>query len=153
MTDMYIKEENTLSKNECEFLLGVLLPIAEKQIRKYGEFYPFGAVLLNNDTVELLNICDENTSLDSQQAIDSLVKTYKQLASEGKIKASGIAWRAAMKNSSGENDEAIIVSLEHKNNYSVVVGEKYRVGIFKKGIFRRVKFDDLCAFEGKHDVF
>ena len=47
---MDIKEKNASAKSECEFLVGVLLPLAEKYIRKHGEFYPFGAVLLNNDT-------------------------------------------------------------------------------------------------------
>ena len=151
---MDIKEKNASAKSECEFLVGVLLPLAEKYIRKHGEFYPFGAVLLNNGTVEMLNTYDENVPFDSKLAIDSLINTYKKLASEEKIKASAIAWHSTMKKSNGENSDAIIVSLEHKNKYSVVVAESYvEAGIIKKGIFKRVKFDDFCAFEGKHDIF
>lgn len=151
---MDIKEKNASAKSECEFLVGVLLPLAEKYIRKHGEFYPFGAVLLNNDNVEMLNTYDESAPLDSNRAIESLANTYRQMALDGKIKASAIAWHSTMKNPSGEDAEGIIVSLEHKDKYSVVVGESYKVmGIIKRGIFKWVKFDDICAFEGKHEVF
>ena len=46
-----------------------------------------------------------------------------------------------------QNNE-IIVSLEHKNNYSVVIGLPYKIGLFKN-----IAFGDIFALEGKHDIF
>ena len=46
-----------------------------------------------------------------------------------------------------QNNE-IIVSLEHKNNYSVIIGLPYKIGLFKK-----TAFGDIFALEGKHDIF
>ena len=154
MTDMYIREDNVLSKDDCEFLAGVLLPIAEKHIRKDGEFYPFGAVLLNNNSVEMTDSYDGNDYPESKQVVESLIGIHKQFAKEGKIKASGIVWNSSVKDSNNQSTDAIIVSLEHKDNYSVVVAEPYKTrGISKIRILKIVKFDNLRAFEGKHDIF
>ena len=40
-------------KEQCEVLLDKLLPFAEDQMKKYREFYPFAAVILMDDSVEL----------------------------------------------------------------------------------------------------
>lgn len=148
------REKNMSPKEECEFLTGVILPIAEKQIRLYGEFYPFGAVLANNNSIEMTDIYEENDHPDANKVMQNLIDTHKRLANEGKIRASGIVWKTVMKDSNGEDIDAITVSLEHKDNYSVVIAKSYKIkGLIKKGIFKIIKFNDLCAFEGKHDIF
>ena len=40
-----------IPKEECEELLNALLPFAVNQLKKYGEFYPFGAVMCNNNEI------------------------------------------------------------------------------------------------------
>ena len=135
-------------KEQCEVLLDKLLPFAENQMKKYREFYPFAAVILMDDTVELTGNFDENEHPESKDVINDLIQIHKQLASEGKIKASGIAWNASVASADGKPTDAIIVSLEHKDDYSVIVGEPYKVGLFKK-----VKFGNLFAMKGKHDIF
>ena len=42
-------------KEECEELLNALLPFAANQLKKHGEFYPFGAVLTNDGEISLLS--------------------------------------------------------------------------------------------------
>ena len=60
----------------------------------------------------------------------------------------------AVKRAVPASSDAIIVSLEHKANYSVVVAEPYKTrGIAKIRILKFVKFDNLRAFEGKNDIF
>ena len=135
-------------KEQCEVLLDKLLPFAENQMKKYREFYPFAAVILMDDTVELTGSFDGNEHPESKDVINDLIQIHKQLASEGKIKASGIAWNASVASADKKTTDAIIVSLEHKDDYSVIVGEPYKVGLFKK-----VNFGNLFAMEGKHDIF
>lgn len=148
------REKKMSPKEECELLAGILLPFAEKQIRWEDEFYPFGAVLANNNSIEMTNINEENDYPDAKKVMQNLIDSHKQLADKGKIRASGIVWKTVMKDSNGEDIDAITVSLEHKDNYSVVIAKSYKIkGLIKKGIFKIIKFNDLCAFEGKHEIF
>lgn len=135
-------------KEQCEELLDTLLPFAENQMKKHREFYPFGAVVLMDDTVELTASYDGNEHPEPQDVMRDLTQGHKQMASEGKIKASGIAWNASVTSPDGKPGDAIIVSLEHKDGYSVIVGKPYQIGFFKK-----VTFGSLFAIEGKHDIF
>ena len=69
------------------------------------------------------------------------------MAQKKKIKASGIAWNGTF-TSNGKQTDAIIVSLEHQDDYSVIVGLPYKIGLFKK-----IKFGELFAQSGNSDVF
>lgn len=135
-------------KEQCEVLLDKLLPFAEEQMKKHHEFYPFAAVILTDDAVELTGSYDGGEHPESKDVINDLIQIHKQLAHDGKIKASGIVWNASVTSADGKPSDAIIVSLEHKDDYSVIVGEPYKIGLFKK-----VTFGSLFAMEGKHDIF
>lgn len=135
-------------KEQCEILLDKLLPFAEQQMKKYREFYPFAAVLLEDDSVELTASYDGNEHPEPKAVLEDLKQIHKKLAAEGKIKASGIVWNAGVNSADGKPTDAIIVSLEHKDNYSVIVGEPYKIGLFKT-----VSFGNLFAMEGKQDIF
>lgn len=135
-------------KEQCEVLLDKLLPFAENQMKKYREFYPFAAVLLLDDSVQLTAIHDGKEHPESKAVLEELKQLHKKMATEEKIKASGIVWNAGVADADGKTTDAIIVSLEHKDDYSVIVGEPYKIGLFKK-----VSFGNLFAMEGKHDVF
>ena len=135
-------------KEQCEVLLDKLLPFAEDQMKKHREFYPFAAVMLTDDSIELTGCYDGNEHPESKEVLETLKQIHKQLASEDKIKASGIVWNASVASADGKPSDAIIVSLEHKDDYSVIVGVPYKIGLFKK-----VTFGNLFAMEGKHEVF
>ena len=137
-----------IPKEQCEVLLDKLLPFAEEQMKKHREFYPFAAVILMDDTVELTGSHDGGEHPESKDVINDLIQIHRQLAHDGKIRASGIAWNASVASADGKPSDAIIVSLGHKDDYSVVVGEPYKIGLFKK-----VAFGSLFAMEGKHDIF
>ena len=135
-------------KEQCEVLLDTLLPFAENQMKKYREFFPFAAVMLTDGSIQLTGSYDGNELPESKDVLEALQKIHKRLAAEDKIKVSGIAWNASMVSEDGKPYDAIIVSLEHKDDYSVIVGEPYKIGLFKK-----VTFGNLFAMEGKHDIF
>lgn len=135
-------------KEQCEILLDELLPFAESQLKKHREFFPFAAVMLMDDSVAVTGYYDGNEHPESKDVIEGLIQSHKQMVSEGKIKASGIVWNAGITSEDGKPSDAIIVSLEHKDDYSVIVGEPYKFGLFKK-----VTFGNLFAMEGKHDIF
>ena len=135
------------TKEECEILLDPLLSTAENLLAKNGEFYPIGAVLSNDTVAAFTAVHSENECPDSKQVIQDLISAHKQMAQKNEIKASGIAWNAVIA-SDGKKTDAIIVSLEHRDGYSVLVGLPYKIGMFKK-----IKFGELFAQSGNHDVF
>ena len=135
-------------KEQCEVLLDKLLPFAEKQMKEHREFYPFAAVILMDDSIELTGSYNGDEHPESKDVLADLVQIHKHLAAEEKIKVSGIVWNAGVSSADGKPTDAIIVSLEHKDGYSVIVGEAYKIGLFKK-----VTFGNLFAMEGKHDIF
>ncbi len=135
-------------KQECEILLDALLSTAEHLLRKNGEFYPIGAVLTPDTEPAMTAVQSENEIPDSQSVINELILLHKQMAEKKEMNASGIAWNAGFSTLDGKKSDAIIVSLEHRDGYSVIVGLPYKIGLFKK-----IKFGELFAQEGKHDVF
>lgn len=135
-------------KEQCEILLDVLLPFAEQQLKKHREFYPFAAVLQADGSTAFTDVYDGDEHPESKEIITRLKQAHKQSASEGKIIASGIVWNAGVTAADGAPSDAIVVSLEHKDDYSVIVGEPYKLGLFKK-----VTFGNLFAMAGEHDIF
>lgn len=134
-------------KEDCEILLNSILPIAEKLLEKNGEFYPVGAVLKSDDTTAMTSVFDGAEFPDSNAVIDGLIEAHRKSALNGEIKVSGIAWNGSV-STEGKARDAIIVSLEHKSGYSVIVGRTYKIGMFKK-----IRFGEIFAQSGRHDVF
>ena len=135
-------------KEESELLLNALLPFALNQLKKRGGFYPFGAVLLNNDEISFTAVYEGEEHPDSAELINKLTEMHCEEAAQGKIKASGICWDAKVSLDNGTPSDAVIVSLEHKDSYTVIVGQPYRVGLFKK-----LHLGAMFAQSGKNDIF
>ncbi|MBP0990898.1 MAG: hypothetical protein J5874_06985 [Oscillospiraceae bacterium] len=135
-------------KEECEKMLDALLPFALDQLKKHSEFYPFGAVLLNNDEIRLTAADTGEEYPDSTLVINQLTEAHKKQAEQENIRASGICWNATVSLENGVQTDAIIVSLEHRENYSVIVGQPYRFGFLKK-----LNLSNIFAQEGRHDIF
>lgn len=135
------------AKEECEVLLDTLLAASEKLLKKNGEFYPIGAVLSKDNNIAFTALHSDNEFPDSQSVISDLICAHKQLAQNKEIKVSGISWNGAV-DSEGKTTDAIIVSLEHTDDYSVIVGLPY-----KRSLFNRIKFGELFAQNGNNDIF
>ena len=138
-------------KEECEKVMNDLLPIGIKFLKKQrGQFCPFGAIMKMDGEITLMGFYDENEKPDPKEYLNNLKIACKKMAEDGEIKVSGIVWNASVKSdsNSGKEEDAIIVSLEHKDSYSVQIVLPYRVGLF-----RRYKFGSLAAMAGEHDIF
>lgn len=138
-----------MPKEECEELLNLLLSFAENQLKKPGKFYPFGGVMLNNGDITATAFYDtDNEFPDSTDIIRILTGTHKEKAEKGEIKASGICWDAKVSLENGVQTDAMVISLEHRENYSVIVGQPYRLGFLRK-----LNLSNIFAQEGRHDIF
>ena len=134
-------------KEECEVLLEALLSASENLLKKNGELYPIGAVLTNDISATFTAVHSDHDFPDSQSMIQDLISSHKQMAQKNEIKASGIAWIGTV-SINGKPSDAIIVCLEHKEDYSVTLGLPYKIGLFKK-----VKFGEMFAQAGNRDIF
>lgn len=126
----------------------MLLPFAEEQLKKHREFYPFAAVIRADDSVELTGVYDENEHPASADVLETLKQAHREKAMGGEIKTSGIVWNAILNEGGKPTDGMIVVSLEHKDAYSVAIIVPYRIGLLK-----HIRFGDLYATEGHHDIF
>ncbi len=135
------------AKEECTILMNDLLSVTQHFLEKNREFYPVGAVLDENDEIIPTGVFDGNDFPASQDVINMLIKAHKDLAREKRLKVSGIAYNASVM-ISGKKTDAIIVSLEHSSGYSVTVCQPY-----KFTLFRKVKYGELFAQQGSHDIF
>ena len=137
-------------KDECEELMNANLPFASKCLNKYGEFYPFGAVIETDRKISLTAPYDGNDMPESKDVIEKLENIHKNLFKNGEIIASSIIYDSKININNNIND-AIIVSLEHINNYSVKIAFPYNI---KKGLLKRkVTIYEPIAFEGDKKIF
>ena len=143
------REIEMTPKEECEQILDALLRFAEHQLKKHGEFYPFGAVMRKDGSVEYTAFMDQNDDFPaSEDVIQNLTDYHRSEAEQGRIKASGIAWDGMISSAEKKNTEAVLISLEHVDHYSVVVGQPYNLGLCKK-----LELGEIFAQEGKQDIF
>lgn len=134
-------------KEECEALMNELITVGINLLKKQGEFYPYAAVMNIDGTTKFVEYYDGNEFPESEALINNLRETCKQFACDKEIKASGIVWNTSVSLPSGKED-AILVSLEHKDDYCVKVALPYKLGFFRK-----VKTGNLLALEGDNEIF
>ena len=96
-----------IPKEECEELLNALLPFAVNQLKKYGEFYPFGAVMCNNNEISFTAVDNGEKYPDSTEMINRLTELHNEQAKKGEIKASGICWNATVSLENGKQSDTI----------------------------------------------
>ena len=136
------------AKTETEALLNELVPLAEALLTKYGEFYPFGAVMDFGGGIIRRESYPGGEHPRSQDVIDLLRKGMRIDAESGDIKAAAIAYdvRLADGNPAGMSD-AIAVALDHRDDYSVIVAVPYRL---QGG---QIEIGELFAEPGSNQIF
>lgn len=63
-------------KEETEILLTAVFPFAQEQLRKYGEFFPFAAVMIEGDEVQMLAPHTGEEHPKSQKVIDAIEHAF-----------------------------------------------------------------------------
>lgn len=135
-------------REECELLMNELLPVATVMLRKNLEFYPFGCVMNADGTLRPIACYEGNDRPRPSDMVAELKKSYHALARRKEIKASGIVWNTVYREADGTELEAVMVSLEHRDAYSVRMVSPYR-----KRLFKRIEWDPVISSEGEKDIF
>ena len=147
-SNIYSQGRNMTPKQECEELMNQILPFSEEMLNKYGVFFPYGSVMNNDQSIRPVAYYDGNEQPQSQDVINNLKRIYKEYAIKKEIRASAIIWDAKMKSPvTNELIDAVIVSIEHKENYSVQVVFPYKM------INGKVSWGEVFAMKGLNDIF
>ena len=135
-------------KEECEALLNSALPFAERMLREHGEFLPYGHALDSAGKFVAVGATDGREQPPSADVIALLKQGFVQAAREGKYDATALVYdvRVALP-SSGEKSDAIAVSLNHRDGYSVVVFFAYQL------VDGDLTMGEVFAMQGEADIF
>jgi len=136
-------------KEESEKLLNAVLPLAERMLKQYGEFYPYGGYMtLDGEIVDVGAKHPETDHPRSKDLIQILQSSFRNMARANKCKAVAIVFDVAVNlpNSSRKSD-AIQVRIEHVDGYSAEVFFPYHL------INNEIVYNATFAQEGQHDIF
>ena len=135
-------------KTDCEALMHSLLPVAEEMLTSHGEFFPFGGAMRADG--QLVSIAGYKAD-ERPQPIDviTLMKgTFVAAARKGEYRATAIVYDVRVKlPSTEEKSDAVAVSLNHRDDYSVVVFFPYKVESGKLTV------GTVFAQAGEADIF
>jgi hypothetical protein len=144
-----IGAENMISpKTDCETLMQSARTFAEQMLRSHQGFVPFGEVLTANDEIVSMPAHDGREHPPSSEVISLLKYGFIQGAKSGKYKATALVYDSKIKDSStGDNTDAIIISLNHRDSYSITVILPYH---FEN---EQLVVGKLLAQKGEADIF
>jgi hypothetical protein len=135
------------AKEEIEELLNFLLPVAEEELSKAGEFYPYAAMVAADGELKSVSAA---TGEDPGVA-DLLVALHTELraqAADGSIRASGIAADVTLTDpDSGETTDAVQLELDHAEAEPVDIYVPYET------VGSEVRFGELVTAAGRQPVF
>ena len=122
----------TQPKSDCESVMNFGLPLVEELLKRHGEFLPFAAAMRPNGEIVCLGAYDgrEVPSLAGSFAeiIRSLKDTLIAGARRQEYMATALFYEVGFTlPSSSERRDAVAVSLNHRDGYSVIVLLPYTI--------------------------
>ena len=137
------------AKQDSEELVNAVLPLAEKMLIQYGEFYPFGGYMKPDGTIVDVGAVDDDTEHPaSKDLIYTLRSSFQEMARINECKAVAVVFNVGVTlPKSNRKSDAIQACIEHKDGYSVEVFFPYQV------IDGRIVYGETFAQPGKAEIF
>jgi hypothetical protein len=137
------------AKQESEKLMNALVPLAERMLRQYGEFYPYGGYMKYDGTVVDLGAEDADTDRPkSEDLIFLLRSSLRETVSANQCKAVAIIFDVVVGlPKSDRKSDAIQVCVDHAEGYSAEVFLPYEI------VDNKIVYGETFAQEGKHEFF
>jgi len=137
-------------KSDCEKLMNAVLPLAERMLSQFGEFYPYGGYMKPDGEITNVGAEDEDTEHPkSRDLLYVLRDSSSEMAAIGGCKATAIVFDVrVVPPGTDEKSDAVQVCLEHADGYSAEIFLPYQID--QDG---RVTYGTMFAQEGKHDIF
>ena len=94
------------------------IPFAERMLREYGEFLPFGVVMTAKGETQHVGAYDGREHPPSQDLITLMVDALRQEAEKGRYRAIAIFFDVKVQRpNDGKKVDAVQVGLEHLRGY------------------------------------
>ena len=136
------------AKADCEALLEAVVPFAERMLREHGEFFPYGGALDPHGGITNVAGYDGREQPPSEDIIALIKEAFVEGARAGSYVATALVYDVRITvPTSREDSDAIAVSLNHRDNYSVVVLFPYQLSDGE------LKLGATIAKRGEADVF
>jgi hypothetical protein len=136
------------AKADCEALMNSVLPFAEQMLRSYGEFLPFGGAMRPNGEIVSVAGDDGDEHPRSSDLIRLIKDGFIEAARQGQFMATALVYDVRIKlTSTDDKSDAISVSLNHRDNYSIVVIFPYKINDGKLAV------GTALAQKGEADIF
>jgi hypothetical protein len=135
-------------KADCETLMNSVVPFAERMLKEYGEFFPFGGAMRPSGEIVSVGGKTDQERPPSAEVIKLLRDGFATAARKGEYKATAIVYdvRVVLPDT-GMKSDAVAIALDHRDNYSVVVMIPYTLQN------RNVRFGSMFAQKGDDKVF
>jgi len=135
-------------KVDCEALLNSVLPFAVEMLSAHGEFFPFGQAMRSDGQIVAATSYAGEDHPKSNDSIALIRQGFVAAARNGDYRATAIAYAVGIRlPPDGAASDAVAVSLDHRNGYTVVVYVPYK---FEGGA---VTLGTTLAEEGEASVF
>lgn len=136
-------------RDEMDSILDMLLPFAQQQLEKHGEFFPFAASIDSSGALAMVAVDLDDKHSASSDVVDSLYEALARSAANSEIRAAGICADVRITPpGSGAETDAIRTSIEHAESDPVEVLMPYA-----KRRMRGFEFGDLFAQAGTPRIF
>ena len=113
---------------DCEALINSVLPFAEQMLTTYGEFIPFGGAMRPNGQIVSIAGYDGKEHPRSVDVIALMKEGFVAAARKGEYMATAIVYDVRVKlHSTEEKSDAIAVSLNHRDDYSIIILFPYKI--------------------------
>jgi hypothetical protein len=135
-------------KVDCEVLMNSVIPFAEQMLSSHGEFLPFGGAMRSNGELVSIAGYDGDEHPPSSDLIRLIKDGFIEAARQGQFMATALVYDVrVILPSTGDKSDAIAVSLNHRDNYSIVVIFPYKLDSGKLTV------GDAFAHKGEADIF
>jgi len=140
------------AKEDCEMLMNSGVPLAQRILQQHGEFLPFAAAMRPNGEITYLGAHDGRDYQPLFDAQSDLIRALKQVLIAGarrqEYMATALFYDVGFTvPGQSERADAIAISLDHRDGYSVVVLLPYKL---ENG---RAMLDVPRAQAGEADIF
>ena len=128
------------------------LPLAEAMLKRHGEFLPFGAAMRPNGEIVCLGAYDGRAYPSLAGSFTDLIRSLKEAFVAGARRqeylATALFYEVTVTAAgSGEGLNAVAVSLDHRDGYSVIVLLPFSIDD------GNLIYDDPRAQPGEADIF
>jgi hypothetical protein len=129
--EWYLSSENQTqcqAKADCGAVMNSALPFARKMLEEHGEFFPVGSAMRADGQTVAVAGYDGNERPSSADVIRLIKDGFIEAARRKEYRATALVYDVKVKlPESGETSDAIAVSLNHRDFFSLLVLFPYRI--------------------------